>query len=181
MLNSLPMPAPPRNGLAIISELVGASCGLSTSGRACTPCSSLRSALASASGSPVIWAPLASAWYSRLRLIASWMIVAAIGPTIMNSSAPKMPGPSSSSLRPIPPKIIAICAMWARKVMTVARVAATELMRMSRLPTWASSWPRTPRSSRSSSSRRMPSVAQTAACRGLRPVANALGASVGLT
>ena len=36
-----------------------------------------------------------------------------------------------------------------------------------------------PRSSRSSSSRRMPSVQQTAALRGLRPVAKALGASVG--
>ena len=70
--------------------------------------------------------------------------------------------------------------MLARKVMTVASAAATELMRMSRLPTWASSWPSTPRSSRSSSSSRMPSVQQTAACCGLRPVANAFGAWVGL-
>ena len=60
VLNSLPMP-PPRNGLAIISELVGASDGSSTSGRAAVPRSSLRSALASASGSPVTWAPVASA------------------------------------------------------------------------------------------------------------------------
>ena len=39
------------NGLAIIIELTGSSCGVLTSGRAATPASSLRSADASASGS----------------------------------------------------------------------------------------------------------------------------------
>jgi hypothetical protein len=34
---------------------------------------------------------------------------------------------------------MANCAMLARKVITVASAAATEEMRMSRLPTWASS------------------------------------------
>ena len=52
---------------------------------------------------------------------------------------------------------------------------------MSRLYTWDSSWPITPRSSRVVSSWVMPSVTQTAACCGLRPVANALGCGVGLT
>ena len=52
---------------------------------------------------------------------------------------------------------------------------------MSRLYTCMSSCPRTPRNSRSSSSWRIPSVQQTAALRGLRPVANAFGAIVGET
>ena len=64
-------------------------------------------------------------------------------------------------------------------VIALATAAATEAVRMSRLYTCMSSWPSTPRSSRSSSSCRMPSVAQTAALRGLRPVAKALGAAVG--
>ena len=52
---------------------------------------------------------------------------------------------------------------------------------MSRLWTCASSCASTPRSSRSVSRPRIPSVQQTAALRGLRPVANALGAAVGDT
>ena len=48
----------------------------------------------------------------------------------------------------------------------------------SRCATWDSSWASTPSSSRSSSRRMMPVVAQTTACFGERPVANALGTSV---
>ena len=59
--------------------------------------------------------------------------------------------------------------------------AATEPMRMSRLRTWASSWARTPRSSSQSQICKMPWVTATAACSGLRPVANALGCRSGLT
>ena len=54
-------------------------------------------------------------------------------------------------------------------------------MRMSRFWTWDSSWASTPSSCRRSRIRRMPSVTATAACSGLRPVAKALGASVGMT
>ena len=50
---------------------------------------------------------------------------------------------------------------------------------MSRCLTCASSWPSTPSSSSSVSIRRMPSVAATAACSGLRPVANAFGDGIG--
>ena len=66
-------------------------------------------------------------------------------------------------------------------VMTAAIAPATLEMRMSRLYTWDSSWPSTARSSRSLRSCRMPVVQHTAALRGLRPVANALGAMVGET
>ncbi len=59
--------------------------------------------------------------------------------------------------------------------------AATEPMRMSRLPTWLISWARTPRSSFQSRMRRMPWVTATAAWSGLRPVAKALGCSDGVT
>ena len=82
------------NGLAIISELVGSSCGVFSSGRAATPASSLRSAEARASGSLVSSAPEASAWYSRERLMASWIRAAASGPRIIISSP-------ANGLRPV--------------------------------------------------------------------------------
>ena len=53
--------------------------------------------------------------------------------------------PSSSS--PPPPNMAPHIAMRAMKVMPMATAAATEPMRMSRLPTWLISWARTPRSS----------------------------------
>ncbi len=65
--------------------------------------------------------------------------------------------------------------------MTVAIVAATEEMRMSRLRTCDSSCARTASSSRRSSRGRIPSVTATAACRGLRPVAKAFGCGLGET
>jgi hypothetical protein len=49
-----------RNGLTIMSELVGASDGSSTSGRAAVPRSSLRSALARRQRVAVTCAPVAS-------------------------------------------------------------------------------------------------------------------------
>ena len=66
-------------------------------------------------------------------------------------------------------------------MMAAATVAATELMRMSRCFTCASSCAITPSSSWSSNSRMMPSVAATAAWLGLRPVANAFGDASGIT
>ena len=68
-------------------------------------------------------------------------------------------------------------AKFASIEIAPAMVALMVLMRMSRCLTWASSCAITPRSSRSLNTLRMPVVAATAACSGLRPVANALGAA----
>ncbi|MNW56495.1 hypothetical protein D3C74_342120 [compost metagenome] len=144
------------------------------SGALAVPCSSLRSADARASGSPVSLAPSSSASYSRVREIASWTTMAATGASRAIASAASGLPPRSR----LPPKISRNCAS---DVMTPAIALATEDVRMSRLYTCMSSWPRTPRSSRSSSSVRIPSVQHTAAFLGLRPVANALGACVGET
>ena len=66
--------------------------------------------------------------------------------------------------------------------MIIAPIAeATDVVRMSRLRTCASSCERTPRSSSSESSLVIPEVTATAACFGLRPVANAFGCSLGMT
>jgi len=70
---------------------------------------------------------------------------------------------------------------WASEEIAPATVAEIVEMRMSRCLTWASSWAITPRSSRADSNCRMPVVAATAACSGLRPVAKALGEAVGMT
>ena len=78
---------------------------------------------------------------------------------------------------PTRPENIAIRAML---VTTAARAPATHEIRMSRLYTCDSSWPSTARSSRSSRICRMPVVQHTAALRGLRPVAKALGLAVSL-
>ena len=69
--------------------------------------------------------------------------------------------------------------MRATNVMPMATAAATEPMRMSRLPMWLISWASTPRSSSQSQTWRMPWVTATAAWLGLRPVANALGCMSG--
>ena len=66
--------------------------------------------------------------------------------------------------------------------MIIAPIAeATDWVRMSRLRTWPSSCEITPRSSSSESSLVIPAVTATAACFGLRPVANAFGWSLGIT
>jgi hypothetical protein len=56
-----------------------AAAGFTCIGRVRAPCSSFASASASASGSCVVFAPVLSASYSRVREIESWMIEAAIG------------------------------------------------------------------------------------------------------
>ena len=71
--NILESPWPGRKGFAIIMWLAVSSRGSGGSGSCFVPASSLRRALARASGSPVSWAPEASASYSRERLTASWM------------------------------------------------------------------------------------------------------------
>ena len=83
-------------------------------------------------------------------------------------------GLSRSSERP-PPKIIAKRAIDAMKVMPIATAAATDEIRMSRCHTWDISWARTPWICDQSIEWSRPSVTHTAACEGLRPVANALG------
>ena len=70
--------------------------------------------------------------------------------------------------------------MRAAIMIAAAIVAATELIRMSRCFTCASSCAMTPSSSCSLSTCRIPSVAATAACGGLRPVANAFGDGSGM-
>jgi hypothetical protein len=79
----------------------------------------------------------------------------------------------------MPPNIAANCAMRATMRITPASVAAMALISVSRLRTWESSCASTARSSARESMRMMPSVTATAAWDGLRPVANAFGASLG--
>ena len=126
-------------------------------------------------GEPLgIWvssAPDRSAPYSRERDTDSWMMVAAMGARMADSSSSGAGTPSSSS----PPNIDDQRAMLPRKEMAPPMVAAMVPMSMSRLVTWLISWARTPRSWRSSMMSRMPVVTATAAWLGLRPVANALG------
>ena len=71
-------------------------------------------------------------------------------------------------------------AIRASIVMAAPSVAAIELIRMSRCSTCPSSCAITPSSSRSSITCNSPSVTATAACDGLRPVANALGEGSGV-
>ena len=125
-------------------------------------------------------APVSSAWNSRQREIAIWMSIAAIGATIMLTSRPRPPPPPRSSRRP-PPKIIDQRAMLRehhdgagerrgdRADQDVAIRHVRELVRQVPL-----------RARGESSRRRMPAVTATAACSGLRPVANAFGDSLGI-
>src|ERR1039458_9992317 len=96
---------------------------------------------------------------------------------IMAMAALPPPPPRSLRLPRMPPKIMPHLAIEASQVMAPAKVAAMELMRMSRFRTWPSSWASTPSSSSSLSSPRMPWVTATDAWFGLRPVAKALGES----
>ena len=88
--------------------------------------------------------------------------------------------PPSRSLRP-PPNIAPHIAMRAAKVMPIAMAAATELVRMSRLRTWEISCASTPEISSQVRYCMSPSLTHTAACSGLRPVANAFGWGFGAT
>ena len=94
------------------------------------PDSSLRSAEARASGSPVRVEPSSSASYSRVRLIAIWIIVAAIGAS--SDIASSAIGLGRSSSLP-PPNMLVNISIWATVVITPATAAATEEVRMSRL------------------------------------------------
>ncbi|MNR16820.1 hypothetical protein D3C85_1334490 [compost metagenome] len=132
----------------------------------------MSSALASACGSPLISAPPRSASNSRAREIAIWISEAASGARI--ATAMLAIGLDRLPFSSRPPKNI---AMLASAEIAPAIVAAMVEVRMSRCFTCASSCAITPRSSRSDSTRRMPVVAATAACSGLRPVAKAFGAS----
>ena len=64
--------------------------------------------------------------------------------------------------------------------MAPASVAAMVEISTSRFVTCDSSWASTPSSSSSSRMRVIPSVTATAACCGFRPVAKALGVSLGI-
>ena len=90
--------------------------------------------------------------------------------------APRTPPPRLSRREPPSKKK----AKRASRVMAAARVAATELIRISRWSTWPNSWATTPSISWSFIIRRMPEVNATEACLGLRPVAKALGESSGM-
>lgn len=76
--------------------------GVPSTGTMPAACSSFSSALASASGSPEILAPVSSARYSREREMPSWIRVAANGATSATSSPP--PARSSESSDELPPK-----------------------------------------------------------------------------
>ena len=142
------------------------------------PTSSFSSARASGSPSSMSRAPVRSASNSRLRVSAICRRPAASGARMARASRAMGLLPSSSRL---PPKMAAKRAKVAMAVMPMATAAATDPMRMSRLPTWLISWASTPRSSFQSRMRRMPWVTATAAWSGLRPVAKALGCSSGVT
>ena len=103
-----------------------------------------------------------------MRLIVIWMSAAAIGAKITARSIPSGPMPLSR----LRPKRKPNCASIE---MAPATVAATVMVRMSRLRICASSWAITPSSSSRVRSWRMPVVAATAAFSGLRPVAKAFG------
>ena len=93
----------------------------------------------------MISGPEASAAYSRERLIAAWISPAASGPRRAISRISRNPGPEASSLVPNPNNAPS-CARSTRIMIVLTSPAATDAMRMSRLPTWLISCPRTPRS-----------------------------------
>ncbi len=161
------------NGFTMKSELVD---GLPLR-RGCVraPASSLRRADASAFPSPFARAPVSSARYSREREMASWRMSAMSG---ARSARKIMPAifPESSSLEP---NIAANCAVWARKLITAARVAAMVVMSMSLFLMCPSSCAKTPRNSSGVKMASIPSVTATIAFLGVGPVANAFGVWVG--
>ena len=94
------------------------------------------------------------------------------------ASVPMRPSGLSSSP---PPKISENWRKLAIAEIAPATIAAMLAMRMSRLAMCAISCARTPSSSRGPRACLMPAVTAMAACLGLRPVANALGCSAGVT
>jgi hypothetical protein len=93
-------------------------------------------------------------------------MISQIGGPLSRRPPPNMP--------PNMPMRMSIAASMAKKLATV-------MIRTSRLAMWESSCASTPSISRGSSRFQRPCVTATAACLGLRPVANALGTSVGMT
>ena len=92
-----------------------------------------------------------------------------------------IPPPPRSRPPCIPPKIAENWAIRASMDMAPAMVATTDIMRVSRLPTWAISWAITAPNSSRVSSRWIPVVAATVAFLGLRPVAKALGEALSIS
>jgi hypothetical protein len=116
---------------------------------------------------PLIAAPPRSAPYSRVRLSASWTIIAAKGATITaRIKARMLPRPSPP--RKNMPKLASI-------EIAPAMVAVMVMINVSRFFTWASSCAITAATSSRLSRPSRPVVAATAACSGSRPVAKALG------
>ena len=76
-------------------------------------------------------APSSSASYSRVRLMAIWMVIAATGAS--SDMASSAIGLGRSSSLPPPPNMLANISICATLVMTPATAAATEAVRMSRL------------------------------------------------
>ncbi len=141
----------------------------------------LRSADANASGLRVMYAPVASAAYSRLRDIAMRNNGVIMALNITNASHTMINTTcvlvlSLSSLDVCGLYIIVRIIMSAIKTVTPMPVMTNISRRMSRLPMCAISWAITPDSSVLSSLLIMPRVRATDASRGVRPVANAFRA-----
>ena len=85
--NRLSIPRP-ESGLMMKRWAVAGCASALSFGTASAMCAILTSAVASASGRPLMRAPRLSAAYSRVRLIAIWTIIAAIGARTSISSDP---------------------------------------------------------------------------------------------
>ena len=114
-------------------------------------------------------APISSAAYSRVRLIAICTSMAASGARIIIAIEPMMPGPLLSRL---PPKNM---PNWAIIEIAPAMVAVIVMISVSWFLMCASSCAITPASSSRLRWFIRPVVTATAAFCGLRPVANAFG------
>src|SRR5438445_377625 len=113
-----------------------------------------------------------------IRTAQGWRRRAEMGARSIPMSAVRTVNPFECRSRD-PPHIMFHPNIRAMNEIAPARVAATDITRMSRFRTCETSWARTPRSSSSVRVWRMPCVTATTACCGLRPVANAFGVSVG--
>src|SRR5688572_7306763 len=110
--NRLSQPCPPVSGLMMNRCAVA---GLASAVGFSIWCAALEifaSAEASAPGLPRIWAPIRSAAYSRVRLMAICTSMAAIGARITMASVPISPKPL---LLRLPPKNMPNCASIDRK------------------------------------------------------------------
>ena len=96
--------------------------GFTCIGRIIAPCCSLASASASASGSCVVFAPVLSASYSRVREIDICTMLAAIGIRMMAASAEQRRSPSP----PTPPNIMPHIMLVVIHEMAPAKTAAID-------------------------------------------------------